>query len=196
MQFGSKLFQYRLWLLHPEMIRLSKGVSMEIRTARQSVLNCGTEWPETRVEGIGPGSIKCVKCGAEATPFTFTNGYTIVFDQAKSIGVTIGKSAAENIARHAARYAALPEGSVQNPILLFAPSDLVGLSTRLRPFLGQLGTTPSAAMPIRIMLVTLVPFWLALRISMPCQRKNWRVTRRMVTWTLLRSGQEQQSSAP
>ena len=28
--------------------------------------NCGTEWPETRVEGIGPGSIKCVKCGAEA----------------------------------------------------------------------------------------------------------------------------------
>jgi formamidase len=109
--------------------------------------NCGTEWPETRVEGIGPGSIKCVKCGAEATPFTFTNGYTIVFDQAKSIGVTIGKSAAENIARHAARYAALPEGSVQNPILLFAPSDLVGLSTRLRPFLGQLGTTPSAAMP-------------------------------------------------
>jgi hypothetical protein len=49
--------------------------------------NCGTEWPETRVEGIGPGSMKCVKCGAEATPFTFTNGYTIVFDQAKSIGV-------------------------------------------------------------------------------------------------------------
>ena len=96
---------------------------------------CGTEWPETLREGIGPGSIKCVKCGAEATPFTFTNGYTIVFDQAKSIGVTIGKSAAENIARHAARYAALPEGSVQNPILLFAPSDLVGLTTRLRPFL-------------------------------------------------------------
>ncbi len=23
---------------------------------------CGTEWPETRVEGIGPSSIKCVKC--------------------------------------------------------------------------------------------------------------------------------------
>src|SRR5262249_27654670 len=44
-------------------------------------------------------------------------------------------------------YAALPEGSVQNPILLFAPSDLVGLSSRLRPFLGQLGTTPSAVMP-------------------------------------------------
>jgi acetamidase/formamidase len=77
----------------------------------------------------------------------FTNGYTIVFDQAKSVGVTIGKAAAEDIACDAARYAALPEGSVQNPILLFAPSDLVGLSSRLRPFLGQLGTTPSAVMP-------------------------------------------------
>jgi formamidase len=109
--------------------------------------NCGTEWPETRVEGIGPSSIRCVKCGADATPFVFTNGYTIVFDQAKSVGVTIGKSAAEDIAKDAVRYAALPEGSVQNPILLFAPSDLVGLSTRLRPFLGQLGTTPSAVMP-------------------------------------------------
>jgi len=109
--------------------------------------NCGTEWPETRVEGIGPSSIRCVKCGAEATPFVFTNGYTIVFDQAKSVGVTIGKAAAEDIARDAVRYAALPEGSVQNPILLFAPSDLIGLSTRLRPFLGQLGTTPSAVMP-------------------------------------------------
>ena len=106
--------------------------------------SCGTEWPQTRVEGIGPSSIRCVKCGAEATPFVFTNGYTIVFDQAKSVGVTIGKAAAEDIARDAARYAALPEGSVQNPILLFAPSDLVGLSSRLRPFLGQLGTTPFA----------------------------------------------------
>src|SRR5262249_58906659 len=57
------------------------------------------------------------------------------------------KAAAENIAKDAARYAALPEGSVQHPILLFAPSDLVGLSTRLQPFLGQLGTTPSAGMP-------------------------------------------------
>jgi acetamidase/formamidase len=40
----------------------------------------------------------------------------------------------------------LPEKSIQNPILTFAPHDLVGLVARLRPFMGQLGTTP--AIPI------------------------------------------------
>jgi acetamidase/formamidase len=43
--------------------------------------------------------------------------------------------------------AALPDNSRQNPILLFAPHDIVGMATRLRPFMGQLGTTPSMTMP-------------------------------------------------
>jgi acetamidase/formamidase len=108
---------------------------------------CGTEWPETRVEGIGQESIRCAKCGADATPFTFTNGYTIAFDPTHSVGVTLGREAAEEIAHDAARMAALPDHSVQNPILLFAPHDLVAVATRLRPFLGQLGTSPSKAIP-------------------------------------------------
>jgi formamidase len=36
---------------------------------------------------------------------------------------------------------------VQNPILTFAPHDIVALATRLRPFLGQIGTSPSITMP-------------------------------------------------
>jgi acetamidase/formamidase len=36
---------------------------------------------------------------------------------------------------------------VQNPILTFAPHDIVALVTRLRPFMGQLGTSPSATIP-------------------------------------------------
>ena len=36
---------------------------------------------------------------------------------------------------------------MQNPILTFAPHHIVALATRLRPFLGQLGTSPSATMP-------------------------------------------------
>lgn len=108
---------------------------------------CGTLYPETRVEGIGPTAIRCARCGADAAPFTFTNGYTIAFDANRTVGVTVGQAAAEAIARDARRYAALPDHSVQNPILTFAPHDLVGLVARLRPFMGQLGTTPSIDMP-------------------------------------------------
>jgi formamidase len=108
---------------------------------------CGTEWPETRVEGIGAESVRCTSCGADATPFTFTNGYTIAFDERRRVGVTLPGDQAEALARDAARAAALPEHSIQNPILGFAPHDIVALATRLRPFLGQLGTSPSATIP-------------------------------------------------
>src|SRR4029079_12632914 len=108
---------------------------------------CGTEWPETRVEGIGPESVRCASCGADCTPFTFTNGYTIAFDELRSVGVTMPEAAAEGFAREAARYAALPDNSVQNPILGFAPHDIVALATPMRPFLGQLGTSPSTTIP-------------------------------------------------
>jgi len=108
---------------------------------------CGTEWPETRLEGIGQTAVRCTRCGADATPFTFTNGYTIAFDERHGVGVTLPREAAEALARDAARAAALPEHSTQNPILAFAPHDIVALATRLRPFLGQLGTSPSTTIP-------------------------------------------------
>jgi formamidase len=108
---------------------------------------CGIEWPQTRIEGIGPESIRCASCGADCTPFTFTNGYTMAFDELRSVGVTLPELAAEELARAAKRFAALPDNSVQNPILTFAPHDLVAIATRLRPFLGQIGTSPSATMP-------------------------------------------------
>jgi acetamidase/formamidase len=106
---------------------------------------CGVEWPETRLEGIGETAVRCVACGADATPFTFTNGYTVAFDG--KLGVTVGEERASELARDAARAAALPDNSIQNPILTFAPHDIVGLVTRMRPFLGQLGTSPSTTIP-------------------------------------------------
>jgi formamidase len=108
---------------------------------------CGTEWPQTRVEGVGQTAVRCANCGADATPFTFTNGYTIAFDELHSVGVTVPEHAAESFAREAKRFAALPDNSVQNPVLTFAPHDIVGLATRLRPFMGQIGTSPSTTIP-------------------------------------------------
>jgi formamidase len=69
---------------------------------------CGTEWPETRVEGVGQMAVRCANYGADATPFTFTNGYTIPFDPTHTVGVTVGGEAAEASAHDAARMAALP----------------------------------------------------------------------------------------
>ena len=108
---------------------------------------CETLYPKTRLEGIGQTAVRCAKCGADAAPFNFTNGYTIAFDPGQSLGITLNQAAAEDIAHQAAHFAALPDNSIQNPILIFAPHDLVGLVARMRPFMGQLGTTPAVRMP-------------------------------------------------
>ncbi len=108
---------------------------------------CGAADEATVVEGIGEDCVRCASCGAPAAPFAFTNGYTIAFDDDRHLGVTVGRDQAETFARDAARYAALPGNSIQNPILLFAPHDLVGVVARLRPFMGQLGTMPAVDMP-------------------------------------------------
>ena len=65
----------------------------------------------------------------------------------RRLGVTVDGARAEALARDAATAAALPDNSIQHPILTFAPHDIVGLVTRMRPFLGQLGTSPSATIP-------------------------------------------------
>ncbi len=108
---------------------------------------CGLLYPKTRIEGIGQTAVRCAACGADVAPFTFTNGYTVAFDGNRIVGVTLNKQAAEKIAHQAKLYAALPEKSIQNPVLTFAPHDLVGLVARLRPFMGQLGTTPALPLP-------------------------------------------------
>lgn len=108
---------------------------------------CGTVYPKTVVEGVGQESVRCANCGADATPFKFTNGYTMGFDSNRTMGVTLNQEIAEELAGDARRYAAMPEKSIQNSILSFAPHDLVGLVGRMRPFMGQIGTTPAVRIP-------------------------------------------------
>jgi acetamidase/formamidase len=71
----------------------------------------------------------------------------MAFDDARRLGVTVTGEQAEAFARDAPHAAALPPNSIQNPILLFAPSDLVGVVARMRPFMGQLGTMPAIDLP-------------------------------------------------
>jgi len=108
---------------------------------------CGAQDEATVVEGIGPDCVRCALCGAAAAPFAFTNGYTIAFDGERGLGVTVTQERARAFAQDADHVAALPAASVQHPILLFAPADLVGVVARMRPFLGQLGTMPAIDLP-------------------------------------------------
>ena len=108
---------------------------------------CGTPWPASRVEGTGPESIRCAACGASATAFAFEEGYTIVFDDDRLVGMTVDAETAHDFALRAREVAALPENARQHPILLFEPHTIPGTLSRLRPFIGNIGTTPSADMP-------------------------------------------------
>jgi formamidase len=108
---------------------------------------CDTVWPETHVEGIGQDAVKCDVCGNAVKPFEIVHGYTVTFDETRGVGLTLPHAAAETIAKDANHYAALPDGSRQHSILTYAPSDMPGTLVRMRPFMGQLGTCPSMAMP-------------------------------------------------
>ncbi|MGM0397212.1 MAG: acetamidase/formamidase family protein [Bacillota bacterium] len=109
--------------------------------------HCGTKHPDTVLVGIGDTSVRCAHCGAEIAPFKFTHGYTMAFNEEKTVGLTLTKEKAEEMAKKAKEVMAIPDMSIQNPIVAFAPHDITGNISRMRPFIGQLGTTPSVPMP-------------------------------------------------
>lgn len=108
---------------------------------------CGTQNPPTRLEGIGPEAVRCAICSAEVSPFRVVHGYTIVLDEEHGVGVTVGPDVAETLAQDATRWMALPSSSAQHPIVAMRPANLSGVMARMRPFIGNIGTTPSVDMP-------------------------------------------------
>ena len=108
---------------------------------------CGTSWPESRVEGTGQESVRCANCGAEASPFHFEEGYTVAFDKASGVSLAVDEENAHKYALDAKRCAALPKGSEQNSILLYEPHTLAGLPVHVRPSIGNIGTIPSMTIP-------------------------------------------------
>ncbi|MFB6267456.1 MAG: acetamidase/formamidase family protein [Halodesulfurarchaeum sp.] len=108
---------------------------------------CGAEWPESIVEGTGEDAIRCAECGANASAFAFEYGITTVFDDDRRVGLTVDDEAAHDLAERASEAAALPENAEQHPILLYEPSEIPGTLGHLRPFVGNIGSTPPIEMP-------------------------------------------------
>ncbi|MGY2289374.1 acetamidase/formamidase family protein [Pseudomonas sp. SDO528_S397] len=109
--------------------------------------NCGQEHPASHVEGIGEDAIRCNACGAEVSAFRFSNGYVIVLDDEHKVSLTVNQEIADRLAGKASQMSALPELAAQHSILSLARADLPGLAAHMRPFLGNIGTTPSRDLP-------------------------------------------------
>ncbi|WP_176593411.1 acetamidase/formamidase family protein [Sphingobium sp. EM0848] len=109
--------------------------------------NCGATSPSSHIEGIGEEAVRCDGCGAEVNAFRFSNGYVIVLDRESKVSLTVDKDVAERIAADARHVAAMPEQANQHSILALARADISGLASRVRPFLGNIGTIPSRDLP-------------------------------------------------
>jgi len=109
--------------------------------------SCGEVNPQTYVEGIGEDAVRCKKCGTPVHPFKIENGYTLLMDENREIGITVNKEAAEEIAKDAASFSAIPQGSCQYSANLFAKADLPGVIAPLRPMVGNIGSCPAVRMP-------------------------------------------------
>lgn len=108
---------------------------------------CGKLHPTTVLDGIGKDVVKCTTCQTNAAPLTIEHGYTAVFHDREPIALTVGKDGARKVATAAEKLMHLPDDSIQHPSAAFAASDMAGVLARVRPFIGELGTMPSKAMP-------------------------------------------------
>lgn len=109
--------------------------------------NCGTTSPSSHIDGIGDDAVRCDNCGADVNAFRFSNGYVIVLDRDNKVSLTVSKEVAEGLAADASENSALPDHSHQHSILSLARADISGLAARMRPFLGNIGTSPSRDLP-------------------------------------------------
>ena len=90
-------------------MQLGRGQKSQTQRSCSPSHDCDTVWPETHVEGNGQDAVKCDACGNAVKPFEIVHGYTVTFDDTRSLGLTLPQTAAEDIATKADHYAALPD---------------------------------------------------------------------------------------
>lgn len=108
---------------------------------------CGLINPKTYLEGIGEDAIKCAACKTSVKPFHLDNGYTMLFNAERSIGVTVPPKMSEEIARQSQQFSAIPTNSCQYSSNLLAKGDLSGVLARVHPMVGNIGSCPAVTLP-------------------------------------------------
>ena len=104
-------------------------------------------YPDTYLDGQGEGAVRCSTCHSPVNPFHMVEGYTMVFDDPKGIGVTVTPQRASEIAQEGRAWVGLTDNSRQHPVVALAKADLVGLMTRCRISAGNLGSIPAIDLP-------------------------------------------------
>ncbi len=104
-------------------------------------------YPDTYLDGLGESAVRCRTCHSEVIPFHMVEGYTMVFDDTKTLGVTVTPERAQEIGRDGRAWVGLTEHSRQHPIVALAKADLVGVMTRCRISVGNLGSIPAIDLP-------------------------------------------------
>lgn len=108
---------------------------------------CGLINPKTYLDGVGENAIKCAACNTPVKPFHLDNGYTMLFDAERTIGITVPPEMSEEIALQSQQFSAIPAGSCQYSANLLAKGDLAGVLARVRPMVGNIGSCPAVALP-------------------------------------------------
>jgi formamidase len=109
--------------------------------------SCGAARPASYLRGIGIQAVRCRMCDAEIIPFTSPNGYTMVFDDDLTLALTVDRASAERIALSHADYSGIWPGARQHPAIIMALGDMPGVLTRIRPMVGNIGTSPAVRVP-------------------------------------------------
>lgn len=109
---------------------------------------CNIKNPKTYIDGIGADSIKCSECNNSIVPQTILNGYTVAFNEEKSLGITVDKDGAKNIANDVFSGKEKPlVNSKQHLSTILNKSDLEGIITRVHPMVGNIGCIPKKSIP-------------------------------------------------
>ncbi len=108
---------------------------------------CGLINPKTYLDGVGEDAIKCAVCKTSVKPFHLDNGYTMLFNAERTIGVTVTPQMSAEIACQSLQFSAIPVGSCQYSANLLAKGDLSGVLARVRPMVGNIGSCPAVALP-------------------------------------------------